>query len=70
MNVILTVIFHPHMYRVLYIPLMTVERYWAYAMQLKEESLQDSRKKFSMRNKLKKAAIYVAAFEKVVEVSS
>ncbi|XP_045111416.1 LOW QUALITY PROTEIN: signal recognition particle subunit SRP68-like [Portunus trituberculatus] len=55
--------------RFLYIPLMTVERYWAYAMQLKEESSQDTRKKFSMRNKLRKAASYVAAFERLVEES-
>ncbi|XP_063853403.1 signal recognition particle subunit SRP68-like [Scylla paramamosain] len=55
--------------RFLYIPLMTVERYWAYAMQLKEESAKDSRKKFSMRNKLRKAASYVAAFERLVEES-
>lgn len=55
--------------RFLYIPLMTVERYWAYAMQLKEESQQDPRKKFSMRNKLRKAASYVAAFERLVEES-
>ncbi|XP_042880131.1 signal recognition particle subunit SRP68-like [Penaeus japonicus] len=53
----------------LFIPLMTIERSWAYAMQLKEESLQDNRKKFSMRNKLRKAAKYVAAFEKLVEES-
>lgn len=55
--------------RFLYIPLMTVERYWAYSMQLKEESSQDPRKKFSMRNKLRKAASYVAAFERLVEES-
>ncbi|XP_064096539.1 signal recognition particle subunit SRP68-like [Macrobrachium nipponense] len=55
--------------RFLLIPLMTVERCWAYAMQLKEESQQDSRKKFSMRNKLRKAAKYVGAFEKLVEES-
>ncbi|KAL7640248.1 UNVERIFIED_CONTAM: hypothetical protein RMT77_009662 [Armadillidium vulgare] len=53
----------------LYIPLVTVERCWAYAMQLKEESLQDPRKKFSMRNKLRKASKYVVAFEKLVEGS-
>lgn len=53
--------------RFLFIPLMTIERCWAYAMQLKEESLQDNRKKFSMRNKLRKAAKYVVAFEKLVE---
>lgn len=55
--------------RFLYIPLMTIERYWAYAMQLKEESQQDPRKKFSMRNKLRNAAKYVANFEKLVEES-
>ena len=39
-------------------------------MQLKEESQQDPRKKFSMRNKLRKAASFVAAFERLVEVRS
>ena len=53
----------------LYIPLMTIERCWAYAMQLKEESLQDVRKKFAMRNKLRKAAKYAVDFEKLVETS-
>ncbi|KAK4306411.1 hypothetical protein Pmani_021767 [Petrolisthes manimaculis] len=53
----------------LYIPLMTVERYWAYAMQLKEESQQETRKKFSMRNKLRKAAQAVITLEKLVEES-
>lgn len=55
--------------RFLYIPLMTVERYWAYAMQLKQESQQESRKKFSLRNKLRKAAQAVVTLEKLVEVS-
>lgn len=55
--------------RFLMISLMTVERCWSYAMQLKEESLDDSRKKYSMRNKLRKAAKYVISFEKLVEES-
>ncbi|XP_071527965.1 signal recognition particle subunit SRP68 [Panulirus ornatus] len=55
--------------RFLFIPLMTIERYWAYAMQLKEESQQDPRKKFSMRNKLRNAAKNVSVFEKLVEES-
>jgi len=53
----------------LLIPLITVERCWAYAMQLKEESQQDPRKKFAMRNKWRKAAKYVVDFEKLVEDS-
>ena len=47
---------------------MTIERCWAYAMQLKEESIEDPRKKFSMRNKLRKAAKYTIEFEKLAEV--
>lgn len=37
-------------------------------MQLKQESQHDARKKFSMRNKLRKASNCVQAFEKLVEV--
>jgi len=44
------------------------ERCWAYAMQLKEESFIDNRKKFGLRNKLRKAAAYSVTFQKVMEV--
>ncbi|KAF2349860.1 Signal recognition particle subunit SRP68 [Trinorchestia longiramus] len=53
--------------KLLVLPLLMAERYWAYAMQLKEESMQDPRKKFALRNKLRKAATYCVNFEKIVE---
>lgn len=53
--------------KLLELPLLQAERYWAYAMQLKEESMQDPRKKFSLRNKLRKAATHSVAFEQLVE---
>ncbi|XP_018015699.1 signal recognition particle subunit SRP68-like [Hyalella azteca] len=53
--------------KMLELPLLMAERYWAYAMQLKEESMQDPRKKFALRNKLRKAATYSVNFEKIVE---
>jgi len=42
--------------RALQIPLMTVERAWAYAMQLKFEMNSEPRKRFHMINRLRKAA--------------
>ena len=56
--------------RLLELPLLMAERCWAYAMQLKEDSLMDNRKKFALRNKLRKAAGYSVAFQKAMEVSS
>ena len=56
------------LFRQLELPLLQAERCWAYAMQLKEEAVQDNRKKFSLRNKLRKAAAYSVAFEQFMEV--
>lgn len=54
--------------KLLELPLLQAERCWAYSMQLKEEAIQDNRKKFSLRNKLRKAAAYSIAFEHIMEV--
>lgn len=44
--------------RLLYIPLMGAERCWAYAMQLKQESSTEPRKKFHMARKFRKAVFW------------
>lgn len=44
--------------RYLYLPLMDAERSWAYAMQLKEESNTEPRKRYHLKSKLKKAVQY------------
>lgn len=44
--------------RFLYIPLMLAERAWAYAMQLRQESNTEPRKKFHLINKLRRACCY------------
>lgn len=44
--------------RFLYIPLMLAERAWAYAMQLRQESNTEQRKKFHLTNKLRRACVY------------
>uniref|UniRef100_A0A2P2HW53 Signal recognition particle subunit SRP68 n=1 Tax=Hirondellea gigas TaxID=1518452 RepID=A0A2P2HW53_9CRUS len=53
--------------KLLELPLLLSERCWAYAMQLKEESMQDPRKKYALRNKLRKAATHSVSFEQIVE---
>ncbi|CAB3371450.1 Hypothetical predicted protein [Cloeon dipterum] len=42
----------------LYIPLMLAERAWSYAMQLRQESNTELRKKFHLHSRLRKAATY------------
>jgi len=49
--------------------LLQVERSWAYAMQLKEQSEDDDRKKYAFRNKLRKADQHAQHFETLVESS-
>lgn len=44
--------------RFLYIPLMLTERAWGYAMQLRQESNTEPRKRFHLVSKMKKAAAY------------
>lgn len=49
----------------LLIPLYQAERAWAYAMQLKQESNSDARKKFHLINRLRKAVKFSADLEKL-----
>merc|ERR1712223_971815 len=49
----------------LQVPLMNAERAWAYAMQLKFEMNTDSRKKFHMINRLRKAKVHADALEQL-----
>ncbi len=50
----------------LQIPLMTVERAWAYAMQLKFEMNTEPRKRYHMINRLRKAQKESEKLEKLV----
>lgn len=51
--------------RLLHIPLMLAERNWAYAMQLRQESNTEQRKKFHMIRKLRKACFYALRLEEL-----
>ena len=53
--------------RYLYIPLMTVERAWSYAMQLKQEANTEHRKKYHLASRLRKAAQLVDLFQKLTD---
>uniref|UniRef100_A0A336KGJ9 Signal recognition particle subunit SRP68 n=1 Tax=Culicoides sonorensis TaxID=179676 RepID=A0A336KGJ9_CULSO len=44
--------------RFIHIPLILAERAWAYAMQLRQESNTEPRKRFHLISKLKKAVVY------------
>ena len=55
--------------RALQIPLMTVERAWAYAMQLKFEMNTEPRKRFHMVNRLRKAAKEAERLDELVQSS-
>lgn len=50
----------------LHIPLLNAERAWAYAMQLKFEMNTETRKKFHMINRLRKAKVHSEQLEKLV----
>jgi signal recognition particle subunit SRP68 len=54
----------------LLIPLFQAERAWSYAMQLKQESNTDPRKKFHLVNRLRKAAKQASDLEKLCCASS
>ncbi|KAF5287507.1 hypothetical protein FQA39_LY04135 [Lamprigera yunnana] len=54
--------------RVLHIPLMLAERSWAYAMQLRQESNTEQRKKFHMIRKLRKASYYALQLEELCKL--
>lgn len=51
--------------RYLLIPLFQAERAWAYAMQLKQESNTEPRKKFHLMNRLRKAIKFAQELEKL-----
>jgi len=49
----------------LQVPLMSAERAWSYAMQLKFEMNSEARKKFHMINRLRKAKVHADALEQL-----
>jgi signal recognition particle subunit SRP68 len=51
--------------RFLLIPLFQAERAWAYAMQLKQESTSEPRKRFHLLNRLRKAIKYAKELERL-----
>lgn len=52
----------------LQIPLMMAERAWSYAMQLRQESNTEPRKKFHLVSRLRKAANYSLQLQELIEV--
>lgn len=52
----------------LQVPLMMAERAWSYAMQLRQESNTEPRKKFHLIARLKKAAAYSLQLQDLIEV--
>jgi signal recognition particle subunit SRP68 len=55
--------------RYLLIPLFQAERAWAYSMQLKQESNSETRKRFHLLNRLRKAIKYARELEKLCQLS-
>ncbi|BES95332.1 unnamed protein product [Nesidiocoris tenuis] len=51
----------------LYIPLMLAERAWGYAMQLRQESNTEPRKRFHLISKMKKAVAYAEDLESLCQ---
>ncbi|KAH0953074.1 hypothetical protein HN011_002306 [Eciton burchellii] len=51
----------------LQVPLMMAERAWSYAMQLRQESNTELRKKFHLISRLKKAATYSSQLQDLIE---
>nr|XP_034180428.1 signal recognition particle subunit SRP68 [Osmia lignaria] len=51
----------------LQVPLMMAERAWSYAMQLRQESNTEPRKKFHLISKLRKAATYSLQLQELIE---
>ncbi|XP_017888148.1 signal recognition particle subunit SRP68 [Ceratina calcarata] len=51
----------------LQIPLMIAERAWSYAMQLRQESNTEPRKKFHLISRLRKAATYSLQLQELIE---
>lgn len=54
--------------RLLHIPLVLAERCWAYAMQLRQESNTEQRKKFHLIQKLRKACIYALQLDELCKL--
>lgn len=52
----------------LQVPLIMAERAWSYAMQLRQESNTEPRKKFHLISRLKKAASYSLQLQDLIEV--
>lgn len=52
----------------LYVPLMMSERCWSYAMQLRQESNTEPRKKFHHISRLRKATVNCLQLQKLCEV--
>ena len=53
--------------RYLYIPLVSAERAWSLAMQLKQESNTEPRKKFHVMQRLKKAVKFAEELEALAQ---
>lgn len=51
----------------LQVPLMMAERAWSYAMQLRQESNTEPRKKFHLVSRLRKAAAYSLQLQELIE---
>ncbi|XP_033214925.1 signal recognition particle subunit SRP68 [Belonocnema kinseyi] len=51
----------------LQVPLVMAERAWSYAMQLRQESNTEPRKKFHLISRLRKAAIYSLQLQELIE---
>ncbi|XP_043647208.1 signal recognition particle subunit SRP68 [Drosophila teissieri] len=51
--------------RFIHIPLISAERAWAYAMQLKQESNTEPRKRFHLVNKLRRACFYALQLQEL-----
>ncbi|KAH8257283.1 hypothetical protein KR038_006721, partial [Drosophila bunnanda] len=55
--------------RFFHIPLISAERAWAYAMQLKQESNTEPRKRFHLISKLRRACFYALQLQELCNVS-
>ncbi|XP_055913275.1 signal recognition particle subunit SRP68 [Eupeodes corollae] len=54
----------------IHIPLISAERAWAYAMQLRQESNTEVRKKFHLVNKLRRACFYALQLQELCNTES
>lgn len=54
--------------RYLHIPLIMAERAWAYAMQLRQESNTEPRKRFHLVGKMRKACSYALQLQELCKV--